>query len=78
MGGALMVLACAAACSLPLLLAGGAAIGAAVGAGALLSGAGALAAVLLVTAVLGGLVWLRRRHARPARARGTCAGGCDC
>jgi membrane protein implicated in regulation of membrane protease activity len=74
--GALVVLACAAACSLPVLLAGGAALGL----GAFLSGGSGVAlAVVAVAALIAGSAWRRRRsrapHHQPA---GACGGGCDC
>jgi hypothetical protein len=71
LAAAVLFVGCAAACSLPLLLAGGVAIGA----GALFSGAGTIAAALLfATAVIGVLLW-RRRSQNPGEA---CGGNCGC
>jgi membrane protein implicated in regulation of membrane protease activity len=75
LAGVVLFVACAAACSLPLLLAGGAAIGV----GAFFSGTGALAGVLLgVTALMGALLWLSRRRARTVEDTGGCGRNCGC
>jgi hypothetical protein len=76
LAAAVLFVACAAACSLPLLLAGGAAIGAGAATGAgLFSGAGTIAAALLfATAFIGVLLW-RRRSQNPGEA---CGGNCGC
>ncbi len=73
--GAAVVVACAVACSLPLIAAGGLAAGV----GAFLAGseAVALGVVLLVAAVVSGAIWWRRRRAAAAAADGCgCGGGC--
>lgn len=71
--GALLFLACAAACSLPVLLAGGVAVSA----GAFFTGGEGIAvAVLALSAVVGGLLWMRRRRAQASGASCGCGGGC--
>jgi len=74
LAGVVLFLACAAACSLPVLLAGGAAISA----GALFSGADTVAVALLgTTALTGALVWrLRRRRAQ--NTGHACGSNCGC
>jgi hypothetical protein len=73
LAGIAVFLACAAACSLPLIAAGGLAAGV----GAFLAGgeAVALGVVLAVGTVVGVALWLRRR--RPAAAV-ACGTGCSC
>jgi hypothetical protein len=74
LAGVVLFVACAAACSLPLLLAGGAAISL----GALFSGADSIAAVLVgITALIGALWWVRRRAQRAGGFCG-CGDGCGC
>ena len=75
LAGVVLFVACAAACSLPLLLAGGAAISF----GALFSGADAIAAVLIgLTALIGALWWVHRRRAQQAGGTCGCGGSCGC
>jgi len=70
--GAALLLACAAACALPWLLAAGAAVTA----GAFAAGTGSIALGVLLTALLGGGLWLRRRRTRAVGAG--CGSGDDC
>jgi hypothetical protein len=73
--GAGALLACAVACSLPLLLAGGAAVTVT----SLASGAEMIACgALLLTVLVGGGLWLRRRRARAAGTGCGCGGSCGC
>ncbi len=74
LAGAGIVLACAIACSLPLILAGGLAAGV----GAFLAGGEvvALGVVLLVAVAVGTAMWVRRRRSKVAAA--TTGGGCGC
>jgi hypothetical protein len=73
--GALLFLACAAACSLPVLLAGGVALSA----GAFFTaGEGIALTVLAANAVAGGLLWMRRRRSQARSSDCRCGGGCGC
>lgn len=69
-----IAVACAVACSLPLIAAGGLAAGV----GAFLAGGEAVAigVVLVVGALVGAALWVRRRGA--AAASNTCYTGCGC
>ncbi len=71
-GGVLLLLGCAAACSLPVILGSGAAVGAL----ALLAGRqGVAVSVVAVVAGFGALLLWRRRRATPAA--GACGCGCQ-
>lgn len=70
-----VVIACAVACSVPLIAAGGLVAGA----GAILAGgeAVALGVVAVVGAVVAGAIWVRRRRAAAAAAAES-ASACGC
>jgi hypothetical protein len=76
LGAAALVVACAAVCALPFLVAAGAAVGAGLlASGAWLIGVGFLA----LTLAGGGFLWLRGRRTATAGAAGCgCGGACAC
>jgi hypothetical protein len=74
LGGAGLFAACVLVCCLPLVTAAAAAIGL----GAVATGAWVPGAVVLGVAGVAGALVLRRRRTRPQVGTSSCSGGCGC